>query len=210
MRVRRVCLPVFCVLILTVAAAGQKVPKNVDDAISAVPIWVDWKPGDDLYPRENAKKAMDDGTACISAIDDAIGKGLGASQSLDVNGKKMTLAEAREMCVAVRDKGKKFFGDMVADEEAQYQPFRQVLTGDKLKLYNDRLKKYKLYGLDGKVLKTPEAYAKSDLWCTTGVNRDSIVPVWSVDCWHFKGMAMEGKVTTKTGSGDEAPSAAFR
>ena len=97
-----------------------------------------------------------------------------------------------------------------AEEEAQYEPFRKVLSGDKLRIYNDRLKKYKLYGAGGRVLKTPEDYRDSALWCTTGVDRDGVVPVWSVDCWHFKGMAMVGTVTSKTGEGDEAPSSAFR
>jgi hypothetical protein len=47
------------------------------------------------------------------------------------------------------------------------------------------------------------------VWCTTGVDRSGIVPVWSVDCWHFKGMAKVGSVESRTGSGDEAPSSAF-
>jgi hypothetical protein len=114
------------------------------------------------------------------------------------------------MCVTVRDKGQKFFGELTEKEEAVFKPFRDILSGDKLRIYNDRLKKYKLYGAGGKVLKTPEEYRDSVLWCTTGVDRGGIVPVWSVDCWHFKGMAMVGTVTSKTGTGDEAPSSAFR
>ena len=85
-----------------------------------------------------------------------------------------------------------------------------VVIGDKLGLYNDRLKKYKLYGAEGKVLKTPEDYRDSTLWCTTGVDREGVLPVWSVDCWHFKGMARAGSVETRTGTGDQAPSTAFR
>jgi hypothetical protein len=60
------------------------------------------------------------------------------------------------MCVSVRNAGQKVFGDLTAAEEAKYEPFRRVLSGDKLSIYNDRLKKYKLYGTGGKVLKTPE------------------------------------------------------
>jgi len=122
----------------------------------------------------------------------------------------ITITEARAMCVRVRDAGQKVFGDLTAAEEAQYEPFRKILSGDKLSLYNDRLKKYKLYGGGGRVLKTPEAYRDSTLWCTTGVDHEGIVPVWSVDCWHFKGMTRVGSVESRTGSGDEAPSSAFR
>src|SRR5260370_23877487 len=39
------------------------------------------------------------------------------------------------MCVKVRDAGQKVFGDLTAAEEAQYEPFRKILTGDKLSLY---------------------------------------------------------------------------
>jgi hypothetical protein len=84
------------------------------------------------------------------------------------------------------------------------------LGGDKLSLYNERLKKYKLYGAGGRVLNSPEDYRDSPLWCTTGVDREGIVPVWSVDCWHFRGMTMVGSVASRSGTGDEAPSSAFR
>jgi len=119
------------------------------------------------------------------------------------------LSEAREMCVYVRDASTKQNKADVAAEEAQYEPFRKLLSGDKLRLFNERLKGYELYGAGGRVLRSPEAVRDSPLWCTSGVNRDGIVPVWSVDCWHFQGMAKVGTVTTRTGSGDQAPSSAY-
>ena len=197
-------------LVGATAARGQAVPKNVEDAINEATNFVDWVPDSDFYPKENAKQALDKGKLCVESIDDAAGKGLAASTVVDTYKGKMTIAEAREMCVSVRDKGGKFFGELTEKEESVYRPFRAILTGDKLRIYNDRLKKYKLYGAGGKVLKTPEEYRDSILWCTTGVDREGIVPVWSVDCWHFKGMAMVGTVTSKTGTGDTAPSSAFR
>ena len=189
---------------------AQDVAKDLDNAISEASNWVGWKPDDSMYPKEDGKKALEDGKTCIAKIDEALSKGLAASTMVETHKGSMTIGEAREMCVAVRAAGQKVFGDLTEAEEAQYEPFRKVLTGDKLGLYNDRLKKYKLYGVGGKVLKTPEDYRNSPLWCTTGVDRDGIVPVWSVDCWHFKGMTKEGSVTTRTGNGDEAPSSAFR
>lgn len=189
---------------------AQKVAKDRDDAITQASTWVDWKPEDSMYPKEDGKKALEDGKKCINKIDEALSKGLAGSTEVETPKGKMTISEAREMCVKARDAGQKVFGDLTAAEEAQYEPFRKVLSGDKLSLYNDRLKKYKLYGVGGKVLKTPEAYRDSPLWCTTGVDREGIVPVWSVDCWHFKGMTKVGSVESRTGTGDEAPSSAFR
>jgi hypothetical protein len=189
---------------------AQKIAKDLDDAITQASTWVDWKPEDSMYPKEDGKKALEDGKRCIDKIDEAQSKGLAGSTEVETPKGKMTISEAREMCVKARDAGQKVFGDLTAAEEAQYEPFRKVLNGDKLSLYNERLKKYKLYGAGGKGLKTPEDYRDSALWCTTGVDREGVLPVWSVDCWHFKGMTRAGSVESRTGTGDQAPSSAFR
>jgi hypothetical protein len=197
-------------LFTSTAVFAQKIAKELEDAINAASNFADWKPEDSMYPKEDGKLALENGKACLETIDAAVSKGLAESTSVETYKGKMTIAQAREMCVKVRDAGQKVFGDLTAAEEGQYEPFRKILSGDKLNLYNDRLKKYKLYGLAGKVLKTPEDYRDSNVWCTTGVDREGIVPVWSVDCWHFKGMAKVGSVESRTGSGDQAPSSAFR
>ena len=194
----------------TALVMAQKIAKDLDDAISEASNWVGWKQDDSMYPKEDGKKALEDGKTCIEKIDEALAKGLAASTVVETHKGNMTISEAREMCVAVRAAGQKVFGDLTEAEEAQYEPFRAVLTGDKLNLYNDRLKKYKLYGAGGKVLKTPEQYRDSALWCTTGVDREGVLPVWSVDCWHFKGMTKVGSVESRSGTGDQAPSSAFR
>lgn len=197
-------------LAATVVVTAQKISKELESAINDASNFADWKPEDSMYPKEDGKLALENGKACLEKIDDAVAKGLVQSTEVETYKGKMTITDARAMCVKVRDAGQKVFGDLTAAEEAQYEPFRKILSGDKLTLYNDRLKKYKLYGLGGKVLKTPEDYRDSGVWCTTGVDREGIVPVWSVDCWHFKGMAKVGSVESRTGTGDEAPSSAFR
>ncbi len=194
----------------TALIIAQKIAKDLDDAISNASSFADWKPEDSMYPKEDGKLALENGKSCIDKIDESVSKGLAESTVVETPKGKMTISEARAMCVKVRDAGQKVFGDLTAAEEGQYEPYRRILSGDKLNFYNDRLKKYKLYGAGGKVLKTPEQYRDSDLWCTTGVNREGIAPVWSVDCWHFKGMTKVGSVESRTGTGDEAPSSAFR
>ena len=208
---RTLTAALFCLLVFPAALVmAQKISKELEDAINAASNFADWKPEDSMYPKEDGKLALENGKTCIERIDDALSKGLAGSTEVDTYKGKMTITEARAMCVKVRDNGQKVFGDLTAAEEAQYEPFRKILSGDKLNLYNDRLKKYKLYGVDGKVLKTPEDYRDSSLWCTTGVDREGIAPVWSVDCWHFKGMVKVGSVESRTGTGDQAPSYAFR
>jgi len=193
----------------TTRVLAQQVPKDVDEAITTASDWLGWKPEDSMYPKEDGKKALEDGKTCIDKVDAALSKGLAATAVVETHKGTMNITEARAMCVSVRDAGQRVFGDLTAAEEAQYEPFRKILSEDKLNLYNERLKKYKLYGAGGKVLKTPEDYRDSPLWCTTGVDREGIVPVWSVDCWHFKGMTKVGSVQSRSGNGDQAPSSAF-
>ena len=209
---RRILPAALLCMTLAIAAAvtAQNLSKELGDAVNAASNFADWKPEDSMYPKEDGKLALENGKACLEKIDDAVSKGLAESTVVETYKGKMTITEARAMCVKVRDAGQKVFGDLTTAEEARYEPFRKILSGDKLSLYNDRLKKYKLYGAGGKVLKTPEAYRDSPLWCTTGVDREGVLPVWSVDCWHFKGITKVGSVESRTGTGDEAPSSAFR
>jgi hypothetical protein len=159
----------------------------------------------------NARVAADAGRQCVKAIDDALtSNNPGTTQIKLIGDSKMTLAEAKEMCVYVLGEADKQHKARFAAQEAEYEPFRKLLSSDKLRIYNDRLKSYKVYGAGGRVLRTPEDYRDSAVWCTTGVDRGGIVPVWSVDCWHFRGMTMLGSVVSRTGTGDQAPSSAFR
>ena len=175
---KRFLIAVFAACTLYASPAlGQKIAKDLDDAITQASSYADWKPEDSMYPKEDGKLALENGRTCIEKIDEAVSKGLADSTVVETPKGKMTINDARAMCVRVRDAGQKVFGDLTAAEEAKYEPFRQVLSGDKLNLYNERLKKYKLYGAGGKVLRTPEDYRDASVWCTTGVNREGIVPV---------------------------------
>src|SRR5206468_13130082 len=135
-------------------ATGQKVSRELVDVINDAVNFVDWNPTDDFYPKQNAKQSMDNGKACVEKIDQSLSGGLSGSTVVETYKGNMSIDEARTMCVTVRDKGQKFFGELTEKEEAQYRPFRDALVGDKLRIYNDRLKSYKLYGTGGKVLKT--------------------------------------------------------
>ena len=183
---------------------------NADQAITNASSWPRYIADGTINQELQAKGALETSKFCIAKVDEALANGVPDSTTIDVMGNKMTLTEGREMCVYVRDEAQKVVNKQTAAEEAQYEPFRKLLSEDKLRVYNSRLNRYKVDGAGGRVLRTPEDYRDSPLWCTSGVNRDGIVPIWSVDCWHFNGMAMVGKVSTRTGEGDQAPSSAFR
>jgi hypothetical protein len=183
---------------------------NAAQAIENASVWPRYIADGTINEELQAKGALEAGKFCVAKVDEALANGVADSTTVEAGSNKMTLAEAREMCAYVREEAQKVVNKQTAAEEAQYEPFRKLLSGDKLNIYNSRLKRYKVYGAGGKVLRTPEDYRDSPLWCTSGVNRDGIVPVWSVDCWHFQAMTKTGSVTTRTGDGDEAPSSAFR
>ena len=182
---------------------------NAAQAITNASVWPKYIADGTINEELQAKGALEASKFCVAKVDEALANGVADSTEIAGLDQKMTLTEGREMCVYVRDEAQKVVDKQTAAEEAQYEPFRKLLTGDKLSVYNNRLKRYKVYGAGGKVLRTPEEYRDSPLWCTAGVNRDGIVPVWSVDCWHFQGMSKVGSVTTRTGDGDDAPSSAF-
>jgi hypothetical protein len=183
---------------------------NADQMITNASVWPKYIADGTINQELQAKSALDISKLCVAKVDEALANGVPDSTVIEALDRKMSLAEGREMCIYVRDTAQGVVDKQTAAEEAQYEPFRKVLSDDKLRVYNNRLKRYKVYGAGGRVLRTPEDYRDSPLWCTTGVDREGIVPVWSVDCWHFKGMTMAGSVTTRTGDGDQAPSSAFR
>src|SRR6266542_495625 len=104
------CMVVFGATVVM----AQKISKDLDDAINSASNWVGWKPDDSFYPKEDGKKALEDGKICIEKIDEALSKGLAASTMVETHKGNMTINEAREMCVSARDAGQKVFGDLTA------------------------------------------------------------------------------------------------
>ncbi len=59
----------LCVaLSATALVMAQKVAKDLDDAISSASNWVGWKAEDTFYPKEDGKKALEDGKTCIDKM----------------------------------------------------------------------------------------------------------------------------------------------
>ena len=61
---------------MALVVVAQDVAKDLDNAISEASNWVGWKPDDSMYPKEDGKKALEDGKTCIDKIDEALSKGL--------------------------------------------------------------------------------------------------------------------------------------
>ena len=157
-----------------------------------------------------AEVAAANGKDALALIDEAIAGGLSVSEVLEIFGRKLTVAEAREEIIYVKTETEKVFAKNKAAEEAKYEPFRKVLSGDKLALYNDRMKSLYVYSTGGRILSTPQQYAGATLWCRVAIDRNGISPRWDVTCWHFRGMTQIGSPTIQTGWGETPPSSAYR
>src|SRR5215471_13840915 len=97
---------ILCLLTCaSTAMLAQKIAKDLDDAITAASSYADWKPEDSMYPKEDGKLALENGKTCLDKIDDALAKGLAESAVVETPKGKMTISEARTMCVKVRDAG---------------------------------------------------------------------------------------------------------
>lgn len=157
-----------------------------------------------------AQGALDAGKRCVEAIDKALQNGASDTTIIQMEGSDTKpLGEAKEMCVYVRDEAQKIKNKEQGALDAEYKPYRAVLSGDKLALYNERMKTLKVYGHGGRLLRTPQDYKLSNVWCEVGVNRQGAMPMWEMACWRFVGMKQVGGRTTKQGVGDEPPSSAF-
>ncbi len=157
-----------------------------------------------------ASGAVEAGKSCVASIDKAYAAGVPDTTVIEMLGSDTKpLNEAREMCVYVRDEAQKVLDKEKAAADAEYKPFRDALSGDKLALYNSRMKDLKVYGHGGRLLRTPADYKLSTVWCEAGVNRDGAMPMWELACWRFLGMKKVGGPTTKQGVGDQPPSSAF-
>lgn len=198
----------LCEQLSSGAGKEDSLRKATQAAINAS-IWPEKISQGEDFSGPNARVAADAANDCIRSIDKALKNGNAGSTQIELIGdNKMTLSEAREMCVYVRDSATKQVKKDVAAEEALYEPFRKLLSGDKLYVYNE-WKNRKIYTTGGRLLRTPESYRDATVWCSVGVNRDGIVPVWDMDCWRFRGMTQLGGVIHKNGTGDEPPTSAF-
>ncbi|HYX70275.1 MAG TPA: hypothetical protein VE825_14150, partial [Terriglobales bacterium] len=123
----------------------------------------------------NADLAIHFGGDCIAAVDKAVGYGVPEDTKVEIGfgtgAQKESLTEVREMCVYVRETGQKKLEEAKAAEELRFRPFTSVLSDDKLKLFNQRMRDVKVYGHGGRLLHTPGDYKASEVWCEVGVNR---------------------------------------
>lgn len=191
------------------ATGGSVAKESAEEAGQYISIW--------LKPLEEGKingvqteVATETGKTALAKLDEARKNGLADTEEISVMGQKMTVADVREQIIYIQSELSKINQKFIAEREAKLAPFRTVLSGDKLSIFNSRFSGTRgVYGVGGKLLRTPAEYASSPVWCEWSEDTNRIVKSWDVACWQFKGMTKVGGPNTKSGFGTP-PASAFR
>ena len=139
-------------------------------------------------------------------------KGAGAPDTLIVavgdDQKSYTIAEINAMLPSFRSSQKEVEAQVNAAYEAKWRPFLSVLRGDRLMLF----KKYEvgiLQGAGGRTLRTPADFQRTPMMAKYTIDESGVVNRWNMTIWRFRGDRVVA-TQTKSGWGNEPPSAAFR
>lgn len=191
------------------ATGGSVAKESAEEAGQYISIWL--KPLEEgKINGVQAEVATETGKTALAKLDEARKNGLADTEEISVMGQKMTVADVREQIIYIQSELSKINQNFIAEREAKLAPFRAVLNGDKLSIFNSRFTgKRGVYGIGGKLLRTPAEYASSPVWCEWSEDTNRIVKSWDVACWQFKGMTKVGGPTTKSGFGTP-PASAFR
>jgi hypothetical protein len=150
---------------------------------------------------ENLRKAI----AAASAA------GLPESTPFEIGGfPQTTFGQVKKDFAQMTAQGRQNLDAVKAADAAKRAPFAKVLSGDKLRIFDEEFGVSIVnVGRNGKVLYTPAEYAAADLWARTGSRSDTVPPQWSVTIYRFNGTKLVSQ-ERKTGFGSSAPSSAYQ
>ena len=122
--------------------------------------------------------------------------------------KSYTIADINAMLPAFRSSQKEVEAKVNAEYEAKWRPFLSALQGDRLMLF----KKYEvgiLQGAGGRTLRTPVDFQRTPMMAKYTIDESGVVNRWNMTIWRFRGDKIIA-TQTKSGWGNDPPSAAFR
>jgi hypothetical protein len=181
--------------------------------------WVDKLTGDNAMTY--AEEALISATKCTAAVDTAVAYGNGADATVEISaGKRSTktikLGDIKAtLCEPIRAAAQKLLDAAEAAEEAEMEPYKKVLKGDKWTVWEESFGlEVRGTGVGGVDLETPQEFAKAKVWFTSYHGEDSGCAVgesWHLYKWKFKGNKLVGgKPTEKAGCGSSPPTKAYR
>ena len=119
-----------------------------------------------------------------------------------------TLAEVKADVASIAGAQKESGDKFKAEEEAKWRPFTSVLKGDRLDLFN-RYRVGILQGVGGRVLDTPQEFQTTPMMAKYTIDESGAVNRWNMTIWRLRGDRIVA-TQTRSGWGNEPPSAAFR
>jgi hypothetical protein len=153
---------------------------------------------------------------CATLADSAVAYGNPPEAEVKLAKSTVKLGDFKAtVCEPVRAAAQKIMDAAAAERDAAMAPFRKLLKGDKLAVWEET------FGLDargtgvgGVDLETPEDFAKANVWFTSYSGEDGGCAVgssWHLYRYKFKGSKLVGgKPTEKTGCGTSPPAKAYR
>lgn len=98
----------------------------------------------------------------------------------------------------------------VAIDNAKWEPYTKLLSGDRLKFFNETYRiGTNVYGIGGKYLDKPEQFDIATVMCTQTWGRSGIVETWRVSCYSFRGDRQVAGPRTTSGYGNNTPASAY-
>ena len=126
----------------------------------------------------------------------------------DHKGKGYTIAEIGALLPSLRASQQQVQAAADAEYEAKWRPFLSVLKGDRLALFK-RFEVGILHGPGGRTLRTPEDFLRAPAMFKITIDESGAVNRWNMTIYRFRGDRIVA-TQTKSGWGNDAPSAAYR
>lgn len=126
----------------------------------------------------------------------------------DYKGRSYTIAQIGELLPSLRASQQQVQAAADAEYEAKWRPFLSALKGDRLALFK-RFEVGILHGPGGRTLRTPEDFLRAPAMFKLTIDESGAVNRWNMTIYRFRGDRIYA-TETRSGWGNDAPSAAYR
>jgi|GEM_PF-2241405 hypothetical protein len=122
-----------------------------------------------------------------------------------------TIGEIKTKIASYLGQANSSFEDAANIDNAKWEPFTKLLTGERLKFFNDTYRGgTNVFGRGGRYLDTPEEFDAASVMCTRTWGRSGILETWRIDCYTFRGDRQIGGPRSRSGYGTNTPPSAYQ
>jgi len=165
-------------------------------------------------PKHNTPAEMNAGYAqvapCEKAVDDML-KSSPPATEVRLKKSTVTLGEAKaKICQALQQQCDSMKAAFAAAREAKIAPFRAVLKGDRMKVFEAQDMAFEsIYGPGGRQLHSPEDFAAAPTWYVVLSSDDGFFYRWTTRGFRVRGNNSAGPPVERNGVGRNPPSSAY-